>query len=94
MHLALSCNTVLSYAKWGGLEKKHEKQMSWQQAVQQNIEVGETLSEEILPVCPSHGVPALLDTGKVHEVGGTVHLVVELLRVGQRQLVSNTNKET
>jgi hypothetical protein len=28
MHLALSCNTVLSYAKWGGLEKKHEKQMS------------------------------------------------------------------
>ena len=54
---------------------------------------GGSLGEEVLPVGPAHGVPALLNAGKVHEVGGAVHLVVELLRVGQRQLVPD-RKET
>ena len=42
--------------------------------------------EHVLSVGP-HRVPALLDAGEVHEVAGSVHLVVELLGVGQRQLV-------
>ncbi len=49
-------------------------------------------SEEVLSVGSAHGIPTLLDTGKVHEVRGAVHLVVEFLRVGQRQLVPTHNK--
>ena len=46
------------------------------------------LREHVLSV-GSHGVNALLDAGEVHEVAGSVHLVVELLRVGESQLVSH-----
>ncbi len=49
-------------------------------------------SEEVLSVSSAHSIPALLDAGKVHEVRGAVHLVVEFLRVGQRQLVPTHNK--
>ena len=44
------------------------------------------LREHVLSV-GSHGVNALLDAGEVHEVAGSVHLVVELLGVGESQLV-------
>ena len=45
-------------------------------------------AEHVLPIGP-HGVAALLDAGEVHEVAGSVHLVVKLLGVGQRQLVAH-----
>ena len=47
-----------------------------------------SLTEHILSVC-THGIPALLDTGEVHEVARSVHLVVELLRVGERQFIAH-----
>ena len=46
------------------------------------------LRENVLSV-GSHGVNALLDAGEVHEVAGSVHLVVELLRDRESQLVSH-----
>ena len=46
------------------------------------------LREHVLSVC-SHSVDALLDAGEVHEVTGSVHLVVELLRIRESQLVSH-----
>ena len=45
-------------------------------------------AEHVLPVGP-HGVAALLNAGEVHEVTGSVHLVVKLLGIGQRQLVAH-----
>jgi len=44
------------------------------------------LTEHVLPIS-HHRLPNLLDGGEVHEMAGSVHLVVELLGVGQCQLV-------
>ena len=52
----------------------------------QNRIIYKALREHVLSVC-SHGVHALLDAGEVHEVAGSVHLMVELLGVGESQLV-------
>ena len=47
-----------------------------------------TLGVHILPVCPGHSHSlALLQRAEVEEVRRTVHLVVELLGIGQRQLI-------
>ena len=51
-----------------------------------NTIIYKALREHVLSVC-SHSVNALLDAGEVHEVAGSVHLVVELLGVGESQLV-------
>ena len=61
---------------------KGDKTKKWLQ----NAE--DSSAEHVLPVRP-HRVPALFYTGKVHEVTGPVHLVVELLRVGQSQLIAH-----
>ena len=50
-----------------------------------NIPPDMIIYKDVLSV-GSHGVNALLDTGAV---AGSVHLVVELLRVGESQLVSH-----
>ena len=53
-----------------------------------NTIIYKALREHVLSVC-SHGVHALLDAGEVHEMTWSVHLVVELLGVGESQLVSH-----
>ena len=53
-----------------------------------NLIIYKALREHVFSVC-SDSVDALLDAGEVHEVTGSVHLVVELLGVGERQLVSH-----
>ena len=44
-------------------------------------------TEEILPVCHQRRPPPVFDRSEVQEVGGPVHFVVELLRVGKLQVV-------
>ena len=51
-----------------------------------NISPDMIIYKDVLSV-GSHGVNALLDAGEVHEVAGSVHLLVELLRVGESQLI-------
>jgi len=45
-----------------------------------------SLAEHIFPV-RAYRLPTLLNRRKVHEMTRSVHLMVELLRVAQRQLV-------
>ena len=52
-----------------------------------DVDVNDRLGEHVLPVRAAGCLAHLLNAGKVHEVGGAVDLVVELLRVGERQLV-------
>ena len=47
------------------------------------------LSKHVLSIGAAGGLALLLDAGKVHEMGGPVHLVVELLGVGKGQLVAH-----
>ena len=46
--------------------------------------------EHILSSC-THGVPTLLSTGEVHEVAGSVHLVLELLEDHTHEVVGGLN---
>ena len=75
---------------FGAYNKYNIDIMNWKQNIYvhhgSRLDVIKCSGEHVLSVGP-HRVPALLDAGEVHEVAGSVHLVVELLGVGQRQLV-------